>query len=50
MFNVGSYFNTKEQLQGKVVDLQPKWNSNEIHPVYRSGLPLSVPIKILNNE
>ncbi|MEZ7695392.1 type III-A CRISPR-associated RAMP protein Csm4 [Prevotella jejuni] len=50
MFNVGSYFNTKEQLQGKVVDLQPKWNSNEIHPVYRSGLPLSVPIKILNYE
>ena len=50
MFNVGSFFKTEDHLQGKVVDLQPNWNSDEIHPVYRSGLPLSVPVKMINYE
>lgn len=46
MFNTGSVFKATAPLQGKVVDLRPNWDSEEMHPVYRSGRPLSVPIYI----
>lgn len=45
MFNVGSTFCTTNPLEGKVVDLRPKWNDNRMHPVFRSGKPFVVPIK-----
>lgn len=50
MFNVGSVFNTINQLMGKVVDLQPKWNDERMHPVFRSGKPFYLPVKIANYE
>ncbi len=43
-FNVGSLFHTKKTLNGKVVDLQPEWNDERMHPVYRSGKPFVVPV------
>jgi CRISPR-associated protein Csm4 len=46
MFGVGSTFTSSKPLQGKVVDLKPKWNDERMHPVYRSGRPFYVPIKI----
>lgn len=45
MFDVGSVFNNTQKLQGKVVDLQPNYNSEDIHPVYRSGKPITVQIR-----
>lgn len=50
MFNTGSVFKTTTPLQGKIVDLHPDWNYAEMHPVYRSGLPLSIPINIVDHE
>ena len=50
MFNAGSVFNTADQLIGKVVDLQPKWNDESMHPVFRSGKPFYLPIKIADYE
>lgn len=44
-FNFGSMFSTTENLKGKIVDLAPSWNDEAIHPVFRSGKPLCVPIK-----
>ncbi len=46
MFNAGSVFKTSADLKGKVVDLRPSWNDSALHPVYRSGKPLSVSIKM----
>lgn len=46
IFNVGSVFATTQQLQGKIVDLTPQWNDNRLHPIYRSGRPFSIKIKI----
>lgn len=45
MFEPGSLFGGMESLSGKVVDLAPQWNSENMHPVYRSGKPLWLPIK-----
>ena len=50
MFEAGSVFPTQIELKGKVVDLAPEWNANDIHPVYRSGRPLCVNINISTNE
>ena len=48
MFSVGSLFPTKaEMLKGKVVNLRPAYNSEKMHPVFRSGLPLAIPFKII---
>ena len=46
MFNVGSIFPTTEPLSGKIVDLAPAWNDNRMHPVFRSGRPFYLPVKI----
>lgn len=45
-FSVGSIFPTTAQLSGKIVDLKPSWNDERMHPVYRSGKPFFVPIKV----
>lgn len=50
MFSVGSVFKTNERLNGKIADLRPEWNTIEMHPVFRSGRPLSIPIKIKEYE
>jgi len=46
MFNVGSLFPTTEPLTGKIVDLAPAWNDERMHPVFRSGRPFYLPVKI----
>lgn len=46
MFNVGSCFATTNKLTGKTVNLQPDWNDDNMHPVYRSGKPFYLPVKI----
>lgn len=48
-FGVGSVFHTLAPLTGAVVDLRPAWNSEAdpnapMHPVYRSGRPIALPI------
>ena len=44
-FSVGSIFPVNRQLSGKIVDLQPDWNDERIHPVYRSGKPFTISVK-----
>lgn len=44
-FGTGSTFQTTTKLEGKIVDVAPEWNDSEMHPVYRSGRPLTIKIK-----
>lgn len=44
-FGTGSVFETSKNLVGRVVDLQPAWNDDKMHPVYRSGKALAFRIK-----
>ena len=44
MFSPGSFFHTLEHLDGKIVDLRPDWNDNNLHPVFRSGKPFVIQI------
>lgn len=46
MFGVGSVFLTTSSLAGKVVNLAPDWNDSKMHPVYRSGKPFYLPVKL----
>lgn len=46
MFDVGSVFSTSQQLKGKIADLSPDWNDERMHPVYRSGKPFCLPVKM----
>ena len=47
MFGVGSVLKAKETLKGKIVDLCPvDYKDNRMHPVYRSGKPFVVPVKL----
>ncbi len=50
MFKTGSLFNTTNSLNGKLVDLRPEWNDKDMHPVFRSGIPFVIPVKININE
>jgi CRISPR-associated protein Csm4 len=43
MFSEGSVFNGKN-LNGKVLNLRPKWDDEKLHPVYRSGKPVYIPV------
>ncbi len=45
MYEEGSVFTKTEKPEGAIVDLRPEWNSNDMHPVYRSGKALFIPIK-----
>ncbi len=47
MFDVGSVFPLTQSLKGKIVDLFPNWNDESIHPVYRSGKPFCLPVKMV---
>lgn len=46
MFNVGSTFPITQELKGTIVNLAPEWNDPAIHPVYRSGKPIVIRIKM----
>ena len=46
MFNTASVLKTPHSPVGRIVDLTPSWNGEEMHPVYRSGRSLALPIKI----
>lgn len=50
MFNTGAVFATNHDLNGKIVDLRPEWNDESMHPVFRSGIPFYIPIKLNENE
>lgn len=50
MFGCASVFRPSETIKGTTVDLRPDWNSPNMHPVYRSGRPITVPIKINDYE
>ncbi len=43
MFSEGSVFNGKT-LNGKVLNLRPEWDDAKLHPVYRSGKPVYIPV------
>lgn len=45
MFAPGAVFPCAASVQGKVVDLKPRWNAPGLHPVYRSGRVMIFPIK-----
>ena len=47
MFNVGSVFSTTIPISGRVIDLRPDWQDKQLHPVFRSGKPFVVPIKMI---
>lgn len=44
MFDTGSVLATETKLSGNVVNVAPEWNTSDMHPVYRSGIPLSLHI------
>ena len=47
MFGIGSVLKTTDMLKGKIVDLSPvDYSDNRMHPVYRSGKPFVVPVKL----
>lgn len=46
MFDVGSVLCTDISIEGKIVDLRPEWNDENLHSVYRSGRPLCVPMNV----
>jgi CRISPR type III-A-associated RAMP protein Csm4 len=48
MFTEGSVFKASE-FQGKVLDIRPQWDDEKLHPVYRSGKPVGIPI-VINQE
>lgn len=48
MFNAGSVLATNTPIRGKIIDLRPDWKDEQLHPVYRSGKPLVVPVKMTN--
>lgn len=50
MFAAGSCFPMVQPLKGKIVDLQPQWNDENMHSVYRSGKPFYIPIKMIKHE
>lgn len=50
MFDAGSVFPTNHSLEGTIVDLAPQWNTDDMHPVYRSGRPLYVTVNLNKNE
>lgn len=49
-FSIGSLFPISAKLGGKVVDLRPDWNDERMHPVFRSGKPFVVPVKLKDYE
>ena len=50
MFDAGSVFHTVHPLKGEIVNLAPQWNSDDMHPVYRSGRPLCITVNMYGHE
>lgn len=50
MFNTGTLLVTQPRLKGRIVDLRPEWNDSLMHPVFRSGRPFCVSVKIEDYE
>ena len=48
MLEEGSVLNAEVLPRGQIVDLRPDWNDAELHPVYRSGKSLFIPINLKN--
>lgn len=46
MLEEGSVFRAETCPIGQIVDLRPVWNDAELHPVYRSGKALFLPINL----
>jgi len=46
MFTEGSVFKTLKQPKGKFVEVKPDWNDNDMHNVWRCGMPLFIPVKL----
>ena len=46
MIDAGSVLHTQFPIKGKIVDLRPEWNDSAMHPVFRSGMPIYIPIKV----
>lgn len=44
MFSCASVFCTKAPIKGKIVDLKPERNAAEMHSVFRSGMPIVIPV------
>lgn len=45
MYEEGSVFSLKTRPDGVIIDLRPEWNAKEMHPVFRSGKALFIPVK-----
>ncbi len=45
MFSEGSVLKGPEN-KGKIIDLKPDWNDEEMHPVYRDGRGFSIPVNL----
>lgn len=43
MFSEGAVFHGNT-LSGKVLNLRPQWDDEKLHPVYRSGKPVFIPV------
>lgn len=41
-FGEGSAFKSSASLKGKYVNLQPQWDTPDMHPVWRCGMPLFI--------
>lgn len=50
LFSTGSILKTNNLLKGKIVNLKPEWNDEQLHPVFRSGIPFVIPFKNTNDE
>lgn len=46
MFDYGSLLSTTKPLKGKTINLAPAWNDERMHPVYRNGHPICIPVKL----
>lgn len=50
MFNTASVLKISICPRGCVVNVAPEWNNEKMHPVYRSGRSLALPIKTVDYE
>ena len=46
MIGEGSILNADDSLSGKMVNLRPKWDTEDMHDVWRDGRSINLPIII----
>lgn len=46
MFSPGSIFFTNQKPEGRYDDMRPEWNDKRMHPVWRCGKPVFIPVKL----